>query len=691
MAEREALDPSPPVSKRRLSVADESHDTSRLDILTGRDTEEASPILWSPSPDGVRTSNMTRFARMVGLDDVPYDVLHRWSIAEPAAFWGALWAFCGVIGERGATVFEPAPDGGMLGARWFPEARLNFAENLLAGSGEQVVVHLSDETGLTRSVTREELRQRTGQLAAGLRARGVKQGDCVAGIQPNNLSALVALLATASIGATWSSCSPDFGVVAILDRIGQIKPKVLFADRLYRYAGRDHDLGDRLAEICDKLPGLQTLVLTDWSQTLPRAVRVDVVPVEAFIGVGARDLEFTRTPFAQPLYVLFTSGTTGAPKAIVHGVGGVLLQHLKEHALHSDVRPGDVMSWYSNIAWMMYHWLVSGLASGVAIVLMDGAAIPKKDGELDLGLLFRVAEAAGVTHFGTSPKYLSTLQDGGHAPGRRHDLGRLRWLLSAGAPVSAGQFDWIYRDIKSDLVFASISGGTEIIGCFLLGNPNLPVRRGELTCKGLGLAVNVFDERGAPVVGRKGDLVCTEPFPAMPVTFWGEDGDERYRATYFAERPGIWTHGDLAELTIHNTGVIYGRTDTTLKPGGVRIGTAEIYAITETFSEVADLLVFGTPVPGDEEVVLCIVPSKGATIDRAFATRLRAAVRERASPRHVPHRIHAVAAVPYTINGKRVEGAARSIAMGAVVKNSGSLSNPECLAIFAALRREDAL
>ena len=654
------------------------------------DTNRPTDILWSPTPEAIEAANITQFARFVGLGDVSYDVLHRWSVAEPGVFWGAVWDFCEVIGERGTSVFEPAPDGGMLGARSFPDARLNFAENLLEGPDGDIAVHLSDEGGLVRQVTREELRRRVAQCAWGLREHGVKQGDCVAGIQPNNLYALVALLATASLGATWSSCSPDFGVVAITDRLGQIKPRVLFADRVYRYAGRDHDIGERLNEIWEMLQGLEVLVLTDRSTSLPGVVKVDVVTAAKFIDPDA-PLEFVRTPFSQPLYVLFTSGTTGPPKAIVHCVGGVLLQHLKEHMLHSDVQSGDVMSWYSNTAWMMYHWLVSGLASGASIVLMDGAAIPRKDGHSDFGLLLRVAEGAGVTHFGTSPKYLATLQDGGYAPGREHNLSRLRWLMSAGAPVSSEQFDWMYRDIKADVVFASISGGTEIIGCFLIGNPTLPVRRGQLTCKALGMAVNVLDERNAPVIGRVGDLVCTEPFPAMPITFWGKGGDALYSATYFADRPGIWTHGDLAELTIWGSGIIYGRADTTLKPGGVRIGTSEIYAIAGSFAEVADLLVFGAAVAGDEEVVLCIVPAVGATIDGAVAKRIRALIRERASPRHVPHRIHVVAAVPYTINGKRVEGAARSVSAGSAVKNIGSLSNPECLAIYAALKREDAL
>jgi acetoacetyl-CoA synthetase len=672
-----------------LSAAGEA--SQRMADLRKAASPRSSDILWSPSRTIIEEANITRFARQMGMEDASYDVLHRWSVAQPGAFWGGLWDFCHVIGDRGSTVVEVSSDSRMLGTKWFPEARLNFAENLLSGSPEETVVYLSDESGFIRGVTREELRRRTAQFAHALRERGIGQGDCVAGIQPNNLLALVSLLATASLGATWSSCSPDFGVVAILDRLGQIKPKILFADCTYHYAGRDHDIGSRLVEICAGLPGLQALVLTDQSSTLPEPAVVEVVPVNRFTDPDAPALQYARTPFNQPLYVLFTSGTTGAPKAIVHSAGGVLLQHLKEHILHSDVRPGDVMSWYSNTAWMMYHWLVSGLASGAAIVLMDGAAIPKRDGKLELGLLFTVAEQVGVTHFGTSPKYLSTLEEGNYSPGLRHDLGRLRWLLSAGAPVSGAQFDWMYQEIKSDMVFASISGGTEIIGCFLLGNPVLPVRRGQLTCVALGMALNVLDERNAPVIGRKGDLVCTEPFPAMPLTFWGEGGDERYRAAYFSERPGIWTHGDLAELTIYGSGIIYGRTDTTLKPGGVRIGTAEIYAIVETFPEVADLLVFGMAVPGDEEVVLCIVPAEGAEIGSVCAKRIRDTIRERASPRHVPHQIHLVSAIPYTINGKRVESAARSAAAGNIVKNIGALGNPECLPMFAALRRERAL
>jgi acetoacetyl-CoA synthetase len=642
--------------------------------------------VWQPSSHWIDGANLTRFARIAGFGDQPYDVLHRWSISRPGEFWSAVWDFCGVIGDKGETAFVPPTNGGMLGATWFPEARLNFAENLLQGADDAPAVIESGETGVDRRLTYGELRAGVARIAAGLRDAGVGNGDCVGGILPNRVEGLIALLATAAVGAIWSSCSPDFGAAAIVDRLGQIAPKVLFAASRYRYAGRDHDISGRLADLVRQMPSVTTVVMVgDEGST-----RIPSVGWAAF-GTPGAPLEFTRRPFGQPLYVLYTSGTTGKPKAIIHCAGGVLLQHLKEHQLHCDIRSGDVVSWYTNIAWMMYHWVISGLASGATVVLTDGAPTPKAASGPDVGLLWRMASEARVTHFGISPKYLLTVAEAGYRPREMVDLSSLRAVLSAGSPVAPSQFDWLYDAVKRDMMFASISGGTEIIGCFMIGAPTLPVRRGQLTCKALGHAVDVLDERNASVIGKKGDLVCTEPFPSMPLTFWGAGGDQRYHDTYFSQRPGIWTHGDLAEQTIHGSAIIYGRTDTTLKPGGVRIGTAEIYAAVEDFVEIEDCLVFGAPVDNDEEIVLCLKPAHGAAISAELAARIRKAIRESASPRHVPHRIHAIAAVPYTLNGKRVEGAARATWTGQVVKNRDSLSNPESLEAFRTLSRETAL
>ncbi|WP_244493704.1 acetoacetate--CoA ligase [Aureimonas sp. AU4] len=635
-------------------------------------------VLWSPPASAFEDSCLARFAKRVGIDPRDYAALHAWSVADPGAFWTALWDHTGVVGDRiGPALLrdEAAP---MTGARFFPEARLNFAENLLTGDGARPAVVLAGEDGVQGRVTLGELRQMTAEIAAGLREAGVGPGDRVAGVLANDLEALVALLATAALGAVWSSCSPDFGAGAILDRIGQIEPKVLFACERYRYNGRDHDIADRIAEIAAGIPSLQLLVRCGEKQDRAQ------FPIRASTSFGelrrpGAVFAPVRMPFASPLFVLYTSGTTGAPKAIVHGVGGVVLQHRKEHALHGDVRPGDVVSWYTNTAWMMYHWLISSLSCGAAIVLIDGAAMPRRADGPDLDHLWRIAEDARITHFGTSPKYLAVLQQNGYRPGERRDLSALRSLLSAGAPVSPAQFDWVYDAVKSDMVFASISGGTEILGCFVLGAPTLPVRRGQLTAKGLGLAVNVMDERNAPLIGREGDLVCTEPFPSMPLTFWGEGGDERYRRTYFADRPEIWTHGDIAELTPHGSAIIHGRSDTTLKPGGVRIGTAEIYAVCESLAEIEDALVFGRLRDGDEEVVLCLKMREGRELTQELTDLLRRRIRTEASPRHVPHEIREVAGIPYTLNGKRVETAARAVVAGQVVRNLASLQNPECL------------
>lgn len=645
-------------------------------------------ILWSPQADQFANSNLARFAVANGFDPHDYDSLHRWSVAEKGAFWRALWDFTGVVGEPGSVSLTQDEDHPMTGARFFPDARINLAENLLKGEGNPLAIIEADETGHYQTFTLEELRHRVARVSRGLRELGVAESDCVAGILTNRLDGLVALLATAAIGATWSSCSPDFGTVAILDRIGQIKPKVLFAAGRYRYGGKDHDITARLAEICAAMPDLTDFIACGETTGIALPSDIKLHDMASFGSSGP--LEFTRVSFRHPCYVLYTSGTTGAPKAIVHGVGGVVLQHMKEHALHGDVRPGDVVSWYTNTAWMMYHWLISSLATGAAIVLYDGAPILKTPEGLDLSPLWTIAERAGITHFGTSPKYLATLADNAFFPGERYNLSALKSLLSAGAPVSPQQFDWVYDHIKKDMVFASISGGTEIIGCFMLGSPIHPVRRAQLTVRGLGLAVAVMDDRNAPVVGKQADLVCTEPFPSMPVTFWGPDGDARYHDTYFAIRREIWTHGDVAEMTIHGSAIIYGRSDTTLKPGGVRIGTAEIYAACEAFEAIDDCVVFGAPIDGDEEVVLCLKLREGQSLTPDLARRIRLAIRSAASPRHVPHRIHAVTAIPYTLNGKRVEGAARTAVAGGVVKNMGSLANPESLDEFRALDRSAA-
>lgn len=646
-----------------------------------------SDIVWSPSAAQIEAANLTRFAHANGFGDSSYDVLHRWSTSEPGAFWGAVWDHCGVIGEKGGTNFVHAADAGMLGAQWFPQASLNFAENLLRGSDERIAIVETDENGVGRSFSMGQLRAEVARIAAGFRAAGVVAGDRVVGILPNRLEALVALLASATIGAIWSSCSPDFGAAAVLDRLGQIEPKVLVATTGYDYAGRRHDISERIGQIAAGMPGLLEVVLTGHAEPL---ADVKTVAWNDY-GTAGAPLTFARLPFAHPLYVLYTSGTTGKPKAIVHCAGGVLLQHLKEHQLHCDLKAGDVIAWYTNTAWMMYHWVISGLASEATVVLTDGAPIPKSADGLDVGLLWRMVEAAGVTHLGISPKFLHTVADAGYRPTEAVDLCSLRVLMSAGAPVAPDQFDWMYQAVKRDMMFASISGGTEIIGCFMIGAPTLPVRRGQLTCKALGHAVHVMDERNASIIGRKGDLCCTEPFPSMPLTFWGSGGDQRYLDTYFAQRPGIWTHGDLAEQTIHGSAIIYGRTDTTLKPGGVRIGTAEIYAMVEKFSEVQDCLVFGAPAGSDEEIVLCLQAVEGEHISTDLAARIRKTIREAASPRHVPHRIHAIAAVPYTLNGKRVEGAARSTMIGEIVRNRDSLANPEALEAFKTLTQGNAL
>ncbi len=643
-------------------------------------------VLWAPKVKDLSSTNISKFAKANGFPPDDYSTLHKWSVSHLGDFWSAVWDFCEVIGVKGEISFVPNEQHWMTGARFFPDAKLNLAENFMKGSDTDTVVLALNEHGDFQELSRGALKECVARTADGLRSAGVVAGDRVAGIQPNNIDALVAMIATLSIGATWTSCSPDFGRAAIVDRIGQVEPKVLFAQPRYHYGGKTHDIGARLNEVMNAISSIEVLVLCGTGDVPGQVSR----HIKVFGSPGR--LRYERVPFDHPAYILFTSGTTGAPKAIVHRTGGVLLQHIKEHLLHGDVRSGDRVIWYTNTAWMMYHWQTSALGVGAGIVLYDGAPILKTpDGTLDCTPLWKLIETANVTHFGTSPKYLATLASESFVPKLDYDLTALRSLLVCGAPTLPHQFDWVYQSIKSDMVFSSISGGTEILGSFFIGSPVHSVRRGQLTVPALGHAVAVLDDRGAPIIGRRGELVCTEPFPSMPLTFWGEDGNQRYFDTYFAERNEIWTHGDIAELTYTGGGYVHGRSDNTLKPGGVRIGISEIYAACEQVAEIEDFLAFGVTHDGDEEVILCLKPASDFKLSPDLISELRKSIRASASPRHVPARIYIVSDVPYTINGKRVEGAARRVVEGDVVKNLSSIANPDCLEEYKTLTRENAL
>ncbi|EGU61285.1 acetoacetyl-CoA synthase [Vibrio nigripulchritudo ATCC 27043] len=641
-------------------------------------------ILWKPSAERIRQSRLSQFAKDVGFDPNDYDALHRWSVSDLGGFWSSVWDFCDVVGDKGETFYVPSPTARMTGARFFPDAQLNLAENMLKGPDDEVVVFTANESGQQSQFTRKDLRMRVAKVADGLRQSGVQQGDRVAGVQPNNVDALVALLSTVSIGAVWTSCSPDFGQSAIIDRIGQVEPKVLFVEPRYQYGGKSFDISDRINQVVDGIPSIQTIVQSGEGESVSdRAIHQS--------DYGRQEpLTYTRTPFDHPIYVLYTSGTTGAPKAIVHRVGGVLLQHLKEHVLHGDVQRNDRVMWYSNTAWMMYHWNLSALAAGAAIVLYDGAPILKTPNGLDSTPLWNLASDLGLTHLGVSPKYLATLAAEAFLPNQHYALSSLKSLMVCGAPTLPHQFDWVYQAIKEDMVFASISGGTEILGCFLIGSPVHPVYRGQLMVKALGHSIAALDDRDIPVIGERGELVCTEPFPSMPLTFWGEDGDKRYHDTYFGDRKEVWTHGDVVEFTYSGGGYVHGRSDNTLKPGGVRIGISEIYAVCEQYKEVDDYLAFGHQHDGDEDVVLCLKPAPGEDISKMLVAEIRNQIRQSASPRHVPARVHIVSDVPYTVNGKRVEGAARTVVAGGVVKNIGSIANQACLEEYRQLTRENA-
>ena len=605
-----------------------------------------------------------------------YAALYDWSIESPAEFWAAVWEFCGV---HAVTPCEAVLlDGSrMPGAQWFRGARLSFAANLLEHDANGAALVFGNERGDRIELTWSELRAQVARVARRLQALGVRKGDRVAAFTANRPEAVVAMLATASLGAVWSSCSPDFGVDAVLDRFGQIRPKVLFATDGYFYNGKSIDSMPTVRAVAARLPDLAAVVIVPYRSAEPELDALRSALLFDELLSEPAEPRYGATAFDDPLYILYSSGTTGVPKCIVHGAGGTLLQHRKEHVLHTDIRTGDVVFYFTTCGWMMWNWLVSALASRATVVLYDGAPLYP-----DPGILWRLAERERVAIFGTSAKYLSALEKSGFEPRSRHALPMLRSVLSTGSPLAPASFDYVYRKIKADVQLASIAGGTDLISCFALGNPLLPVYRGELQSRGLGMKAEIFTADGHSVREQKGELVCTAPFPSMPIGFWNDADGRKYRAAYFERFPNVWHHGDYAELTARDGVIIYGRSDAVLNPGGVRIGTAEIYRIVEEFAEVAESIVVGHEWGDDTRVVLFVRLQPGTVLDAQLEQRLREAIKNRASPRHVPAKILAVPDIPRTMNGKIVELAVREAIHGRPVGNRDALANPQALDYF---------
>jgi acetoacetyl-CoA synthetase len=636
--------------------------------------------IWSPDAKRIAAANLSRFAALVrerhGAPTDDYRSLWRWSVERREDFWQAVVDFTGICIERGEAPLLQNRDR-LPGAIWFGDSRLNFAENLLARADDAPALVFHNERGTRRVLTFAELHEEAGRIASGLRALGVGPGDRVAGYLPNIPEAVVAMLATTSLGAVWTSCSPDFGIAGVLDRFGQVEPKVLFAADGYFYAGKTLDSEPTLASIVERLPSIRQVVMVGYVAPARTDFAVPRAVAYPRFGLPRAPLQYVRVAFDAPLYVMYSSGTTGVPKCIVHGAGGTLLQHRKEHVLHVDLRADDRLFFFTTCGWMMWNWLVSGLASGATLVLYDGSPFaPDRD------VLWRIAERERITQFGTSPRYLATLEKDGGAPAASFDLAALRSVLSTGSPLAPQQFEYVYRCVKRDVQLASISGGTDILSCFCLGNPWQPVYSGEIQGPGLGMATQVFAENGAALVGERGELVCTAPFPSVPLGFWNDPGQRKYRAAYFERFPNAWNHGDYALQTGHGGFVILGRADAVLNPGGVRIGTAEIYRQVDRIPEVLESLAVGQDWQNDVRVVLFVRLRDGATLDAALAQRIRDEIRRNTTPRHVPARIVAVPDLPRTISGKLVELAVRNVIHGLPVANTDALANPDSLRYF---------
>ncbi len=644
--------------------------------------------LWIPPKERIEKSRLLAFSRFVKQQNGPwletFDDIYHWSISEPGAFWLAVKEFTGLIFSRSETSVLVDEDQ-FPGAGWFPGAQLNFAENLLRYRDDQIAIVSVLENGEREELSYETLYVRTAQVASAMRKQGIVSGDRVVGFMPNITETIIVMLATSSIGAIWSSCSPDFGINGVLDRFGQIEPKLLITTDGYFYNNKTCDSLERAREISNRLESLESVVVVPLINKKPDIDQIDnAVLFKDFLDTDAMTIEFQQSDFGHPLYIMYSSGTTGAPKCIVHGVGGTLIQHMKEHQLHVGLRREDKFFYFTTCGWMMWNWLVTGLATGATLVLYDGSPFAA-DGEVLLDLM----EEEQITIFGTSAKYLSALEKAGKKPNRSHNFENLTTILSTGSPLSSQSYDFVYKDIKADVCLSSISGGTDIVSCFVCGSETRPVYRGEIQVAGLGMAVEIWNEEGASVVQEKGELVCTQPFPCAPLGFWNDKDGSRYRQAYFDRWPRIWAQGDYGEVTAQGGYIIHGRSDAVLNPGGVRIGTAEIYRQVERLDEVIESIVIGQQWQDDVRVVLFVVLRESVILDTALQQKIRAVIRRNTTPRHVPAKIIAVPDIPRTLSGKIVELAVRRVVHGDTVDNADALANPEALDYYRDLPELD--
>ena len=642
--------------------------------------------LWQPSKERRTQSNMFRFMNFInkrhGRNFEEYEPLHQWSIENIPDFWAAMWEFAGIIAS---TPYSEVVDdlGRMPGARWFTDARLNFAENLLRHRDDQIALIFKGETRDSVRMTYRQLYSEVARVAISLRESGVLAGDRVVGFMPNMPQSIIAMLAAASIGATWSSCSPDFGIKGVLDRFGQIKPKILFTANGYFFKGKEIDSLERISKILKELPSIKKVIVVPYTQQDPDLKHIpNAIHYADFLAPEPDpEINFEQLPFDHPLYIMYSSGTTGLPKCMVQSAGGILIHHIKELMLHTDLKREDTIFYFTTCGWMMWNWLTSSLSIGATLVLYDGNPFYQHP-----GVLWEMAQDEKITVFGTSAGYIAALQNTGIKPGDLYDLTSLRSVLSTGSPLSVEGFEFVYREVKADLQLASIAGGTDLNGCFGLGNPLGPVYTGELQCRGLGMNVHAFNEEGKPVINQKGELVCTAPFPSMPIYFWDDPDGKKYHAAYFDVYPNIWRHGDFIKISEHGGMVMYGRSDTTLNPGGVRIGTSEIYRQIEQMEEIEDSVVVGQNWKNDVRVILFVKLTDRVELTEELKQKIVSNIRNNISPRHVPAKILSIPDIPYTLNMKKVELAVKKVIENQPVLNKDALINPEALDFYAGLK-----